>query len=131
MAATWINRTPSGFLFNMRAYGLLTGHHVDAARLPDALRTLVPAAYEARKPGAFAQTTHEVQGGHSRQCEPVLGPLRQGRQARLRAVSASAVGEIRDEALSYLAMIPRSLPNTVIAVKSATAHGSTHAPMRR
>jgi len=28
----------------VKAFGLLTGHHLDAARLPDALRKMLPAS---------------------------------------------------------------------------------------
>ena len=50
-AATWVERTPPDFPFNVKAYGLLTGHHVDAARLPDELRKLLPGAIRNKKSG--------------------------------------------------------------------------------
>src|SRR5262249_13307121 len=43
-AVRWVKRTPPGFVFGVKAYALLTGHHLDAGRLPDALRAMLPAS---------------------------------------------------------------------------------------
>ena len=43
MAAEWAARTPPGFVFDVKAHGLLTGHGADVRRLPDWLRRAVPA----------------------------------------------------------------------------------------
>ena len=43
-AVLWAKRTPPGFLFSVKAYALLTGHHLDAGRLPPPLAALLPAA---------------------------------------------------------------------------------------
>src|SRR5262249_12894228 len=40
----WAKRTPPGFLFSVKAYALLTGHHLDASRLPEPLREMLPAS---------------------------------------------------------------------------------------
>ena len=48
-AHAWSARTPAGFLFNVKALGLLTGHHVDVARLPEALRAMLPRRLQAAK----------------------------------------------------------------------------------
>jgi hypothetical protein len=42
---------PPGFIFNVKAYGLLTGHHVVLARLPDALRQMLPPAMRGKRAG--------------------------------------------------------------------------------
>jgi probable DNA metabolism protein len=41
-AVAWAARTPPGFTFNVKAYGLLTGHGVDVRRLPHWLRRGLP-----------------------------------------------------------------------------------------
>src|SRR5919108_1118914 len=43
-AVRWVERTPPGFLFHVKAYALLTGHHVRAAALPADVEALLPAA---------------------------------------------------------------------------------------
>ncbi len=45
----WAARTPEGFVFNVKAYGLLTGHPARVERLPSWLREALPAAALAKK----------------------------------------------------------------------------------
>lgn len=40
----WAERTPAGFTFNIKAYGLLTHHAVDIRTLPQSVRAALPAA---------------------------------------------------------------------------------------
>lgn len=44
MAAAWASRTPAGFLFDVKAYALMTGHAADVKRMPDWLRRELPAS---------------------------------------------------------------------------------------
>jgi uncharacterized protein YecE (DUF72 family) len=44
MAAAWAARTPPGFVFDVKAHGLMTGHAADVRRLPDWLRRDLPRA---------------------------------------------------------------------------------------
>jgi uncharacterized protein YecE (DUF72 family) len=41
-AVEWVARTPPGFIFNIKAYGLMTGHGIEVRRLPDWLRRSLP-----------------------------------------------------------------------------------------
>ncbi len=50
----WADRTPEGFLFNVKVYGGLTGHGVGPNTLPKPLRELVPA--EERDKARFYPT---------------------------------------------------------------------------
>jgi uncharacterized protein YecE (DUF72 family) len=43
-AQLWVARTPPGFLFNIKAFGLFTHHPVEVKRLPAAVRERLPAA---------------------------------------------------------------------------------------
>jgi uncharacterized protein YecE (DUF72 family) len=42
-AELWAERTPPGFVFNIKAFAMLTQHPVDTARLPAALKSILPA----------------------------------------------------------------------------------------
>lgn len=42
-AVLWVARTPPGFLFNVKAYALMTGHHPRPESLPAEVRALLPA----------------------------------------------------------------------------------------
>jgi uncharacterized protein YecE (DUF72 family) len=41
--AAWVKRTPPGFIFNLKAFALLTQHPAETARLPAALKELLSA----------------------------------------------------------------------------------------
>ena len=41
-AALWAERTPDGFVFDVKAHALMTGHATEVARLPRTLRDLLP-----------------------------------------------------------------------------------------
>src|SRR5512144_3192535 len=42
-ARLWVERTPPGFVFNIKAFGLLTQHPIDPRRLPDTVRERLPS----------------------------------------------------------------------------------------
>lgn len=44
VAQKWAERTPEGFLFNVKAYSALTGHGLEAGALPKDLKALLPKA---------------------------------------------------------------------------------------
>ena len=48
-AELWAARTPDGFTFDIKAYALMTGHPTEVARLPRALREMLPPALRAEK----------------------------------------------------------------------------------
>lgn len=43
-ARLWVERTPTGFLFNIKAFGLFTHHPVVVDRLPAPVKEMLPAA---------------------------------------------------------------------------------------
>lgn len=45
-AMLWVQRTPPGFLFNIKAYSLLTGHPTPVKSLPKILQENLPADYK-------------------------------------------------------------------------------------
>jgi len=44
LTSRWAERTPPGFVFDVKAHALMTGHATDPARLPRALRDALPPA---------------------------------------------------------------------------------------
>jgi uncharacterized protein YecE (DUF72 family) len=48
-AELWAGRTPENFVFNIKAYGALTYHSVEVARLPQEVRALLPASDAERE----------------------------------------------------------------------------------
>jgi uncharacterized protein YecE (DUF72 family) len=49
MARDWVERTPAGFVFDVKAHALMTGHATEIARLPPELRAALPADVAAAK----------------------------------------------------------------------------------
>src|SRR5215475_2580439 len=50
-ALLWADRTPPGFLFHVKAYGLMTGHHPRLESLPPELRLMLPEDVPLRRHG--------------------------------------------------------------------------------
>jgi uncharacterized protein YecE (DUF72 family) len=48
-AALWAERTPPGFVFNVKAFSLMTGHNTTLAKLPPALREGLPVELRQKK----------------------------------------------------------------------------------
>jgi uncharacterized protein YecE (DUF72 family) len=49
MAETWVERTPDGFVFDIKAHALMTGQPTEVARLPKAIKEELPAELKAKK----------------------------------------------------------------------------------
>lgn len=54
MAERWVERTPEGFRFDVKAHALMTGHPTEPRRLPAVLRQALPKAVAA-KPRVYAR----------------------------------------------------------------------------
>ncbi len=50
-AALWADRTPPGFLFHVKAYSLMTGHHPRLDTLPAEVRVMLPENVSVRRHG--------------------------------------------------------------------------------
>lgn len=49
MTELWIERTPAEFVFDVKAFGWMTGHAADTARLPRDLRDVLPSELAEKK----------------------------------------------------------------------------------
>ena len=119
MTSQWVTRTPPEFLFNVKAYGLLTGHHADAARLPDELRALLPASIRKKRTGRIpnGQFTAEARLWTLRELRTALGPLRKANKLGYLLFQLAPWITYSEAALDGLASLPKALPETTIAVE--------------
>jgi uncharacterized protein YecE (DUF72 family) len=74
-AKLWVERTPPGFIFNIKAHALMTGQPSEVKRLPKAIRESLPAD-QAAKPRIYgkdlpAEVNDEVWASFSRAIEPL------------------------------------------------------------
>lgn len=61
MADRWVEWTPEGFVFHVKAFGLFTGHAVDPKRLPTDIRRLLPKEAAGLRQVSFREVPREVE----------------------------------------------------------------------
>jgi uncharacterized protein YecE (DUF72 family) len=115
----WVERTPLGFVFHVKAYALLTGHHPKPESLPAELQALLP-----RQPGRTRRGEIEAA---SFPPEAVNAAFRLFRAAVAPLADAGKLGYVLfqfapwvhfDRArLDYLASLAERLPGWTIAVE--------------
>jgi uncharacterized protein YecE (DUF72 family) len=115
--ALWAGRTPTGFLFNVKAYGLLTGHQIDVARLPDALKKMLPRSDQARPRVASGVFPPEARSWAFAELCKAIRPLRLSGKLGYILFQLAPWMKAADETLSYLSTLPHELPNVIIAVE--------------
>ena len=118
-AALWAERTPPGFLFHVKAYSLMTGHHPRLDTLPPEIRLMLPEDVPLRRRGELKR--ERVPPEALDRCfelfRAALEPL--ARAGKLGYVLFQLAPWVRyDEAtLAYLASLPARLPGFTLAVE--------------
>ena len=97
-------------------------HHlrdVDAARLRDELRKLLPAQHRRKKAGRSPATavTEDARAWSFEAMHKALAPLRRADKLGYVLFQLAPWVKFRNEELEYLARIPRALPRVVVAVE--------------
>jgi uncharacterized protein YecE (DUF72 family) len=118
-AMLWARRTPPGFLFSVKAYALLTGHHLDALRLPPPLLEMLPAR---ARPDARGRLDNAVFGEEAREWvfaafREALRPLADAGKLGYVLFQMAPWVKYGDRAVEYLAGLPARLPGVTIAVE--------------
>jgi len=118
-ALTWAKRTPPGFLFSVKAYALLTGHRLDAARLPAPLAAMLPstARPDARGQIDNGQFPPEAREWAFEAFREALTPLADAGKLGYVLFQMAPWVKYGPEALDYLASLPERLPGATIAVE--------------
>ena len=118
-AVRWAKRTPAGFLFNVKAYGLLTGHHLDAARLPEPLKAMLPASARPNARGQIENTVfpHEAFQWAFETFREALRPLEDSAKLGYVLFQMAPWVKYGPEALDYLASLPHQLAGLTVAVE--------------
>ncbi len=118
-AVLWVKRTPPGFVFSVKAYALLTAHHLDAARLPEPLAALLPSS---ARPNARGQLENQVFSAEARDWafetfREALRPLEDAGKLGYVLFQMAPWFRYGTAALDYLASLRERLPGLVIAVE--------------
>jgi len=118
-ATLWAARTPPGFLFHVKAYSLMTGHHPRADTLPADLRVMLPEDLPLRPRGEVdhGRFPPEALDRCVELYREGLAPLAEA--GKLGQVLFQLAPWVRygDATLEYLASLPRRLPGCDIAVE--------------
>jgi uncharacterized protein YecE (DUF72 family) len=115
VAQLWAERTPPGFIFNVKAFAWLTQHPADAARLPSAIKTALPAALKSAP--RIKDPPADVLDLAFQMFWSSLKPLREAAKMGLVLFQMPPYVTRRQSNLDYLASLPARLPGAEIAVE--------------
>ncbi|GFO69865.1 hypothetical protein GMLC_34440 [Geomonas limicola] len=120
MVHAWCNRTPPGFLFHLKAHGILTGHPVDPRLLPVELEALLPPA--DRNAETVRVTDPALVKNFAEKLKEVVAPLRRLHRLGFIVLQFPPWFGFQKRNLAYLAHCKELLSGLPIAVEFR--HGS-------
>lgn len=111
----WAERTPPGFIFNVKAFAMLTQHPAEVARLPTAIKEMLTPAQKAearleKPPPEILDLAFQMFGS-------ALGPLREAEKMGMALFQFPPYFVRRTSNLDYLAALPERLPDTSLAIE--------------
>ena len=115
VARLWVERTPSGFIFNVKAFGWLTQHSAEARRLPAVIKRMLPA--ETKATARIKNPPSEALDLAFRMFQSSIKPLRDAGKLGRVLFQFPPYVTWRESNLDYLATLPERLPDTAIAVE--------------
>jgi uncharacterized protein YecE (DUF72 family) len=114
-AELWAARTPPGFVFNIKAFAMLTQHPTDAARLPASLKSMLPA--DQRAGTRLRNPPHEVLDLAFRMFWSALEPLRVAGKLGHLLFQFPPYFTARPSNLEYIAGLKQRMPGAAIAIE--------------
>ena len=118
-AALWVERTPPGFLFNVKAYSLMTGHHPRAESLPADLRAMLPAVPKTTRRGEIDRSAlpPEAMDRCFALFREALRPLAEAERLGYVLFQLAPWVRFTEGALAYLGTLADRLPGWAVAVE--------------
>jgi uncharacterized protein YecE (DUF72 family) len=114
-AKLWAERTPAGFLFNIKPFALMTQHTAEMARLPKQLCEMVPA--EERSNRHLTRPSKEVVDMAFQMFWCAISPLREAGKLGMLAFQFPPYFIPKPANLDYVASLPERLPGASIAIE--------------
>ena len=118
-AALWAERTPPGFLFHVKAYSLMTGHHPRLDTLPPEVRLMLPEDVPLRRRGELDR--ERVPPAALDRCfelfRAALEPLAAAGKLGYVLFQLAPWVRYEEATLAYLASLPARLPGFTLAVE--------------
>jgi uncharacterized protein YecE (DUF72 family) len=102
----------------VKAYGLLTGHELDAARLPEKLRNSLPGGVRSKRSGRVPSTAfgEDARAWAFEELREGLAPLREANKLGYVLFQLAPWVKRSDQARAQLAHLKEELPDDVVAV---------------
>jgi uncharacterized protein YecE (DUF72 family) len=115
----WVERTPPGFVFHVKAWALMTGHHPRPQSLPaDITRLVSPRARRTHRGEIDAREfPPEALDQAFRLFRAALAPLAESGKLGYVLFQLAPWVRYGDEELEYLASLPARLPGWTVAVE--------------
>jgi uncharacterized protein YecE (DUF72 family) len=114
-AELWAERTPPGFVFNLKAFAMLTQHPVDTARLPAALKSMLSA--DERAAPRLRHPTPEALAMAFGMFWSALTPLRAAGKLGHLLFQFPPYFTARASNLDYIAGLKERMPGAAIAIE--------------
>ncbi len=122
-ATLWVARTPPGFLFHVKAYSLMTGHHPRADTLPAQLRVMLPEDVPLTPRGEVDRSRFPAEALD--RCFELfrdgLAPLAETGKLGYVLFQLAPWVRYSEPTLEYLGSLPRRLPGWASAVEFRNA----------
>jgi uncharacterized protein YecE (DUF72 family) len=114
-AKLWAERTPDGFVFNIKPFALMTQHPAEMSRLPKQLREMVPVL--ERRNRQLTRPSDEVLDMAFQMFWSALAPLREAGKLGMLAFQFPPYFIPKPANFDYLASLPGRLPGASIAIE--------------
>jgi uncharacterized protein YecE (DUF72 family) len=114
-AKLWAERTPAGFIFNIKPFALMTQHPAEISRLPKNLREMLPA--NQRDQAQLTRPSREIVDTVFKMFWSALAPLKQAGKLGMIAFQFPPYFVARPANFDYMASLPERLPGASIAIE--------------
>jgi uncharacterized protein YecE (DUF72 family) len=115
----WAERTPPGFLFHVKAWSLLTGHHPRPQSLPADVQAVLPERVRRSPRGEILADDVPAEGVDAafRLFRAALAPLAEAGKLGYVLFQFAPWVHFEPARLNYLASLPERLPGATVAVE--------------
>ena len=115
----WVERTPAGFIFHVKAYSLMTGHNPRAETVPADLVALLPKSPQRTRRGEIDATSFSPEAVNRafQLFRAAVGPIAESGKLGYVLFQFAPWVHFDTARLDYLASLPARLPGWTLAIE--------------
>ena len=115
----WVERTPEGFIFHVKAYSLMTGHNPRAETVPADLVALLPKSPQRTRRGEIDATSFSPEAVNRafQLFRAAVGPIAESGKLGYVLFQFAPWVHFDTARLDYLASLPARLPGWTLAIE--------------